>query len=71
MLDAEPVLVVSETFWQNQLGGQALDELVLEVLGMRARVVGIVTGDFDFPPQADAWAAVERLSQGESRTAHN
>ena len=71
MLKAELLLVVPETFWQNRLGGQALDVLVLEVLGMRGRVVGVVTGDFDFPPQADAWAAVERLSQGESRTAHN
>lgn len=71
LLGAEPVIVVSRSFWQNELSGGKFDDIVLEVLGVRARVIGVVANGFDFPGGADAWVAVERTEQGESRTSHN
>lgn len=69
---AEAVLVVSNAFWQNQLGGRDLDGLVLEVGTSRASVVGVTPDSFEFPNGVQAWGAAEQVgSFSESRTAHN
>jgi putative ABC transport system permease protein len=67
---AEPVLVVGQSLWENELGGLPLDRIVLEVRGVRARVVGVVPDGFDFPGGAEAWATAEPLGNT-SRTSHN
>jgi predicted permease len=67
---AEPVLVVRQSFWENELGALPLDQLTLEVQGRRARVVGVVPASFDFPGGAEVWSTAEPLGNT-SRTSHN
>jgi putative ABC transport system permease protein len=69
---AEPVLVVGQSLWENELGGLPLDRIVLEVRGVRARVVVIVLREPDADPDFLATGASvvglrERLV-GSSRT---
>jgi putative ABC transport system permease protein len=68
--DAPPVLVVGQSFWENELGGLPLERLTLEVRGVRARVVGVVPEGFDFPGGAEVWSTAEPLGNT-SRTSHN
>jgi len=68
--DGVPVVVVSRSFWENQLAGVDIDGVTVELHGVRASVVGVVDG-FDFPGEVDIWGAAEVGGQGESRTAHN
>lgn len=68
---AQPVLVVSRSFWQNELGGRPIEALSLEVLGLHARVVGIVADGFGYPDGVRIWTPGEPLSGSTSRSAHN
>jgi len=69
-VDGPPTLVIGEAFWRRELGGAPLDEIVLEVRGVRAPVVGVVPAGFDFPGGAEVWSPAE--PQGNtSRTSHN
>jgi predicted permease len=69
--DRPPVAVVSERFWRNELGGAPLEGLVLEVLGDRHPVVGVVGADFDFPTGAQVWIPVSEEDPSTSRSSHN
>jgi len=68
---AAPVVVVSRSFWQNELGGRDLDRYTLEVQGMRLSVVGVLPDDFDFPEGTQMWAPAEPQNQSLARSAHN
>lgn len=68
---AEPVGVVSEPFWRNELSSVPLGDLFLEVSGVRVRVVGVTADGFDFPSETDIWLPVDEASQGMSRSSHN
>jgi len=68
---ASPVVVVSRSFWQNELGGQELDHYSLEVAGDRVSVVGVLPDGFDFPEGAQIWAPAEPQNQSLSRSSHN
>lgn len=69
---AEAVVVVSNTFWQNQLGGRDLEGIVLEVGTSRARVVGVTPDSFEFPNRVQIWTTAEQIGGfSESRTSHN
>jgi predicted permease len=71
-LGADPAVVVSWGFWQQNLGGRDdLESASLEVGGNRSRVVGVMPPGFDFPGGTQVWAPVELREQPESRTAHN
>lgn len=67
---AAPVVVVSQSFWRNQLAERPLDEVRLEIGSARATVVGVVEGLF-FPAGTDVWTAITPDGQSMSRTAHN
>jgi putative ABC transport system permease protein len=67
---AEPVGVVSERFWRNELSSAPLGDLFLEVRGARVRIVGVADG-FDFPSGTDVWVPVDEANQGTSRSSHN
>jgi putative ABC transport system permease protein len=67
---AAPVVVVSEGFWRNQLAGRPLSELVLDLSGYSASVVGVVPSTFDFPAGTQIWLPIELGTPSESRTAH-
>lgn len=71
-LGVGPSIVVSEGFWENQLGGdpQVLGR-TLNVNGVVSTVVGITPRDFDFPFGAQIWSPTEFREQTTSRTAHN
>jgi len=67
---AQPVAVVSERFWRNELVGRPLDEIRLEIGNERLNVIGVVGGLF-FPAGTDVWSALTPEDQSTSRTAHN
>lgn len=69
--DRAPVAVVSERFWRNELAGAPLEGLLLEVLGDRHPVVGVVGGGFDFPSGSEVWIPVSEEAQSTSRSSHN
>lgn len=67
-----PVVVVSERYWRNQLGARSIDQVRLDLNGVRASVVGVAPGSFDYPMGTDLWQPLESTGpQSSSRTAHN
>ena len=68
---AEPVGVVSEGFWSNELGAAELDDLFLDVNGTRHRIVGVVGDGFAFPGESDLWVPVAEDGQSTYRSSHN
>lgn len=66
-----PVVVVSRSFWQNELGGRPLEEYSLEIMGTVFHVVGVLPDRFDYPPGTSLWSPAEPFNTSESRTAHN
>ena len=68
---AAPVVVVSRSFWLNQLGGRPLESQSLEILGVRVQVVGVVPDGAGYPDQSGFWTPAEPLNNSPSRTAHN
>ena len=62
--DFEPgrasVMVLSERFWQRNLGGDpAILGKSLLLNGARFTVIGVMPSDFDFPVGAEAWAPLD------------
>jgi putative ABC transport system permease protein len=71
-LGGPPAVVVSDGFWRVQLGSDpSFADREIEVGGFRARIVGVMPPEFEFPEGVDIWAAIELNAQSESRTAHN
>ena len=67
-----PVVVISQSLWQNQFGQRALDGFSIDLGGVSAQVVGVAPVGFDFPGSAQAWAIAEQRGPfSTSRTAHN
>ncbi|HSJ26174.1 MAG TPA: ABC transporter permease [Longimicrobiales bacterium] len=67
-------VVVGESFWRRQLGGETdLQRLSLELMGDRAQVIGVMPASFSYPHGAELWTAIERTPASGlgSRTAHN
>jgi putative ABC transport system permease protein len=67
---AEPVVVIGQRFWEQDLGRRPLEELTIETEGLRARVVGVVSKSFDFPGDAEVWGPADGFGNT-SRTSHN
>ncbi|MBT8487647.1 MAG: ABC transporter permease, partial [Gemmatimonadetes bacterium] len=66
------VVVVSESYWRNQLGARPIEEVRLDLNGVRASVVGVAPATFDYPMDTDVWQPLESTGpQSSSRTAHN
>ena len=70
--DGARAVVVSERFWQNQLGGKP------DLTGMTIRfneepyaVVGVMPSTLDFPLDTDLWIARELYGRSQYRTGHN
>jgi predicted permease len=68
--ESPPVLVISQSLWENDFASRPLDEIVLEVGSARAQVVGVVPTDFDYPNGAQLWGQAEPHGNT-SRTSHN
>lgn len=68
---SEPVVVVSRSFWQNELGGRDLDSYSLEVEGAHVRVVGVLPDGAVYPRDGQMWTPAEPQNQSESRSSHN
>lgn len=68
---AAPVMLVSRSFWANELGGGELDVRRLEVRGVDFEVVGVLPEDFAFPNGVELWTPAEILENSDNRTAHN
>lgn len=71
VVGAPAVVVVSESFWRNELGGRPLEELSLEIYGRVVPVVGVAPASFDFPIGTAVWQPLEIGEPSSSRTAHN
>jgi predicted permease len=68
---AEPVVVVSRGFWQNELGGRPIDQLLLDVDFFQARVVGVIADSDAFPTGTQLWLPVELSAPSLERSSHN
>ncbi len=68
---SQPVVVVSHSFWQNELGGRDLDSYSLEVEGAHVRVVGVLPDGAVYPRDGQMWTPAEPQNQSNSRTSHN
>ncbi len=68
-LGASAVALVSEGFWQTQLGGGTLP--VLDVEGHPVQVIGVMPRGFDFPAGTQLWYPLELDEPATDRTAHN
>lgn len=66
-----PVVVVSDGFWREALGGEPLGSRALEIEGHRFEVLGVMPPAFDLPRGAQLWVPVELFEPSPSRTAHN
>jgi putative ABC transport system permease protein len=69
---AAPTVVVSQRFWQQQMGGTpdfGAKSLIFN--GRVHGVVGVLPADLDFPPSADLFTPRELERRLPSRTAHN
>ncbi|MGH7463890.1 MAG: ADOP family duplicated permease [Longimicrobiales bacterium] len=67
-------VLVSESFWRDQLGSPAdLSSVTLDVYGSSAQVIGVMPGDFDFPRGTAIWYPLDVFDPGGlgTRTAHN
>ncbi len=63
------VVVLREDFWRNELAGQDLDAILLEIGGQQLQAIGVVPSDLDFPFGAQLWTPA--FPSSTSRTAHN
>jgi putative ABC transport system permease protein len=71
-LGVGPAIVVGQSFWENELGGDpGILGRTLTVSGVVSTVVGVAPRAFDFPFAAQIWSPVEFTEQASSRTAHN
>ncbi len=68
---AQPVAVVSRSFWRDELASRPLDGLTVEVLGTKLRVVGVIPDGAAYPSDTQVWTAAEPFNSSDSRTAHN
>src|SRR5262245_51664410 len=68
-----PVVVVSDRYWREQLGGKPLAGRHLELEGMSLEVVAVMPPAFDFPHGTDLWVPTEGIGPppAEYRSAHN
>jgi predicted permease len=65
-----PVLVVSHSFWQTQLGADPdLSDRTLQVSSYELPVVAVMPPGFRHPDNTDIWVA--GLGSGDDRTSHN
>jgi predicted permease len=69
-VDAPPTVVIAHSLWQNEFAGRPVDEITLELNGVRAQVIGVVPGGFDFPSGSEIWGTAEP-NGNTSRTSHN
>ncbi len=67
----EAVVVVSRSFWMNDLGGRPLDSYSLEITGQHVRVVGVIPDGGGYPTDTQIWTPAESQNQSDSRTSHN
>jgi predicted permease len=69
---AAPVVLVSHTYWRQNLGGSAdLSAFKLKMGDWVYSVVGVLPPGFNFPAESNLWVPRELFEKLPSRTAHN
>lgn len=68
---AAPVVVVSRSFWQNELGSRPIESFTLEISGIQASVIGVIPDGAGYPADAQIWTPLESTPQSSSATSHN
>ncbi len=68
----DPVAVVSERFWREQLGARAdVSDVRLQTWGGSYRIVGVMPAGFGFPDDGEIWVPLEPQNVGMGRSSHN
>ena len=71
-LNAPPVAVIGHGLWQRIFGGETdLASLSIDVVGVRARVIGVMPPGFEFPAGAQVWYCRDARPDTSGRTGHN
>ena len=69
---AGPVALVSAGYWKQYLGAaRDLSRLHLKIDDQIFSVIGVLPGDFQFPPDVALWIPADRTGENASRTSHN
>ncbi|MBZ5489583.1 MAG: ADOP family duplicated permease [Acidobacteriia bacterium] len=71
-LHGSPVVLVSDRFWKDQLGGrpEAIGKS-LRILDMDFTVIGVMPPAFEFPGKTQIWISREIFPSSTDRSAHN
>jgi len=71
-IGGEPVAVVGNKFWREQLGGRAdLSNVRLQIWGNNYRIIGIMPEGFGYPDDAELWIPLEPQNAQMGRDSHN
>ncbi len=65
-----PLLVISQSFWEREMGGAPWEGRSLEVNGVRAPIVGVTPEGFEYPAGAEVWGTWAFWGNSDSRTSH-
>jgi putative ABC transport system permease protein len=68
--EAPPHVLISHSYWQNRLGGDArVLERTIRVGNSSRSIIGVLPAGFQFPGQTDVW--LPQTTRSTSRTGHN
>jgi predicted permease len=68
--EAPPHVLISHSYWQNRLGGDArVLERTIRVGNSSRSIIGVLPAGFQFPAQTDVW--LPQTTRSTSRTGHN
>jgi len=69
---AAPTVLVSYGYWRQHLGSRPdLSQSHLKIDGAAYSVIGVLPGEFHFPPAVDLWLPADLDGENPSRTSHN
>jgi predicted permease len=69
---AAPTVLVSYGYWRQHLGSSPdLSQSHLKIDGAAYSVIGVLPGEFHFPPDVDLWLPTDLDGENPSRTSHN
>jgi putative ABC transport system permease protein len=72
MIGGEPVAVVSNTFWREQLNGAAdLSAVRLQIWDATYRIIGVMPAGFGYPENVQLWIPLEPQNGSMGRGSHN
>jgi len=72
MIGGEPVALVTERFWREQLDATAdLSRVRLQIYDANYRIIGVMPDGFGYPDGVQIWAPIEPQNTSMGRGSHN